>query len=182
MSYCDLGQIEALFQTKGHQQYAGEPVTQLEHALQTAQLAQADGSGVELITACLLHDVGHMANDLGDSPTLRGVDDRHQFHGVTALKKLFPQAVLAPIRLHVDAKRYLCATDAAYQDNLSEDSKRSLVLQGGIFSHEAAEKFIALPYAQDAARLRRWDDMAKMAGVCTPDLAHFMRIAAQCIH
>jgi len=173
-------EIKALFEARGGCQYSGEPVTQLEHALQSAQFAEAAGASDELITACLLHDVGHLANDQGETPTLRGVDDRHQFHGVSALKRLFGPAVLTPIRLHVDAKRYLCATDAGYWASLSDDSKRSLELQGGTYSAADAAEFIAQPYAQDAVKLRRWDDLAKVAGTRTPALAHFLEIAVRC--
>ena len=177
MSFDD---IKALFDARGGCQYSGEPVTQLEHALQSALLAEAAGASDELITACLLHDVGHMANDHGETPTLRGVDDKHQFHGVSALKGMFGPAVLKPIRLHVDAKRYLCATDAGYWTSLSQDSKRSLELQGGTYSAADAAKFIAQPYAADAVKLRRWDDLAKVAGKSTPDLAYFLKVAARC--
>src|SRR4051812_27583038 len=128
-----LAEIEALYLAKGDRQYSGEPVTQLEHALQTAQLAEEAGASDELVTACLLHDLGHMSNDEGDTPTLRGVDDRHQFHAVRELKRLFGPAVLNPIRLHVDAKRFLCATVPGYRESLSVDSKRSLALQGGTY-------------------------------------------------
>ena len=175
-----LDEIEALFAVKGGCQYDGEPVTQLEHALQCAQLAEAAGAGEELITACLLHDLGHMSNDQGKTPTLRGVDDKHQYHSVSVLKGVFSPAVLIPIRLHVDAKRYLCATDPGYWAALSQDSKRSLELQGGIYSAGDAAKFIARPYAQDAVKLRRWDDQSKVAGVKTPDLAHFLELAVRC--
>jgi phosphonate degradation associated HDIG domain protein len=175
-----LTEIRALFDAKGGCQYSGEPVIQLEHALQSAQLAEQAEAGAALVTACLLHDFGHMSNDMGETPTLRGVDDKHQFHGVSALTGMFGQAVLTPIRLHVDAKRYLCATDAGYWAGLSADSKRSLELQGGTFSAVEAAKFIAQPYAQDAVRLRRWDDLAKVAGIKTPDLAYYLKTAAQC--
>ena len=111
---------------------------------------------------------------------MRGVDDRHQFYGVSALKGTFGPAVLAPIRLHVDAKRYLCATEQGYWESLSEDSKRSLELQGGTYSAQDAAKFIAQPYAHDAVKLRRWDDQAKEAGCKTPELGHFLEIAARC--
>ena len=171
--------IRGLFDSRGGCQYSGEPVTQLEHALQCAQLAEQAGSSSVLTTACLLHDFGHMSNEQGETPTLRGVDDKHQYHGVSALKGLFPEAVLVPIRLHVDAKRYLCATDTGYWESLSDDSKRSLELQGGTYSAIEAAKFIAQPYAQDAVKLRRWDDSAKVAGVKTPDLAHFLDVAAR---
>ena len=175
-----LAGIKALFDAKGGRQYSGEPVSQLEHALQSAQLAEQAGAGAELITASLLHDLGHMSNDLGETPTLRGIDDRHQFHGVSALKGLFPEAVLTPIRLHVDAKRYLCAVDPAYWASLADDSRRSLELQGGEFSPEQAAKFIAQPFARDAVALRRWDDLAKAAGKTTPDFAHYERTMRAC--
>ncbi len=176
-----LAGIKTLIEAKGGCQYVGEPVTQLEHALQTAQLAEKAQAPAALITASLLHDLGHMSNDLGATPTLRGVDDKHQYHGVLALKGVFAEAVIDPIRLHVDAKRYLCAVDRAYWASLSQDSKRSLELQGGIFSPLEAARFIAQRYAQDAVRLRRWDDLAKIAGCATPDLEHYLKIAAACV-
>ncbi len=175
-----LQEIQLLFDAGGGRRYSGEAVTQLEHALQSAQLAEKAGAGNELITACLLHDFGHLANDEGDTPTLRGVDDRHQYYGVSALKNLFGPPVLTPIRLHVDAKRYLCATEERYYAGLSEDSKRSLDLQGGAYSATEAATFIAQPHALDAVRLRRWDDEAKVSGCRTPDLAHYLAIAAAC--
>lgn len=176
-----LDEIRTLFEHKGGSQYSGEPVSQLDHALQCAQLAEQAGASAELITACLLHDLGHLANDLGATPTLRGVDDKHQFHGALAMKAIFPESVRNPVLLHVDAKRYLCAAESGYWESLSADSKRSLGLQGGKFGAEEAEKFIAHPYAQDAVKLRRWDDLAKVAGVATPGLEHYLDIAASCV-
>ena len=173
--------IRSLIEAKGGCQYLGEPVTQLEHALQTAQLAERAQASNEVITASLLHDFGHMSNDLGATPTLHGIDDKHQYYAVLALKGLFPDAVLIPIRLHVDAKRYLCAVDRAYWAGLSEYSQRSLELQGGIFNPEEAAAFIAQPYAADAVALRRWDDLAKVAGCPTPSLEHYLEIAASCV-
>jgi phosphonate degradation associated HDIG domain protein len=179
-----LADIERLFAALGHRMYSGEPVTQLEHALQTAALAQEAGASAELITACLLHDLGHLLNDQGETPTLRGIDDRHQYVAIPRLRRLFSEAVLAPIRLHVDAKRYLCARGdgvldgPAYCAALSADSKRSLALQGGVFDDAQAQAFIEQPYAADAVRLRRWDDAAKVAGRRTPSLSHFLDIAA----
>jgi len=175
-----LTEIRTRFAAKGDCQYSGEPVSQLEHALQSGWLAEQEGASSALITASLLHDFGHMTSEYEGTPTLRGLDDKHQYHGMRALKHLFPDAVLTPIRLHVDAKRYLCAVDPQYWAGLSDDSKRSLVLQGGIYTHEEATEFIGQPYAQDAVQLRRWDDVAKLAGRQTPDLAHFLAIAKKC--
>lgn len=175
-----LDDIKTLFERRGDEMYAGEPVTQAEHALQTAALAEAAGADDELVTASLLHDLGHLLQDLGETPTLRGVDDVHQYAALPFLRGLFPERVLGGIRLHVDAKRYLCATRAPYHDSLSADSKRSLTLQGGVFSAAQAEAFIAQPGAPDAVKLRLWDDLAKTAGAETPPLAHFLDRARRC--
>ena len=175
-----LADIAQLFARHGAEQYSGEPVTQLEHALQTAHFAEQSEASDALVTACLLHDLGHLLNHQGETPTLRGIDDTHQYFALPFLRGLFPDAVLDPIRLHVDAKRYLCRANDGYWAKLSDDSKRSLELQGGIYSAEAAAKFIAQPFAQDAVSLRRWDDSAKVADCSTPDLEHYLSLAAQC--
>lgn len=175
--------IEQLFAARGARMYAGEPVTQREHALQSAQLAEDAQAPAPLVVAALLHDLGHLINDQGDTPTLRGVDDRHEYVALPFLRDLYGADVLQPIRLHVDAKRYLCArgdgkvVGAEYWANLSADSKRSLELQGGIFSASEADAFIAQPFAADAVQLRLWDDLAKTAGAATPPFEHYLAIA-----
>ena len=171
-----LSDICILFGRKGGRAYSGEPVTQLEHALQTAARAEEAGAPPALITAALLHDLGHMLNDQGETPTLRGVDDLHQFAALPFLRDSFGDDVLEPIKLHVDAKRYLCATRQGYYDALSPDSKRSLTLQGGIYSPQEAGAFIAKPHAADAVSVRLWDDLAKVANAPTPPLAHYVSI------
>jgi phosphonate degradation associated HDIG domain protein len=175
-----LRDIEGLFVAHGHIEYSGEGVTQLEHALQAAQLAEQAGAAPELVTAAFLHDLGHMLNLQGDTPTARGIDDQHQYFAIPFLRPLFPLAVIEAIRLHVDAKRALCAVEPGYYEALSEDSKRSLVLQGGVYSPDEAAAFRAKPYAEDAMRLRRWDDAAKLPGAATPPLGHYLGIAARC--
>jgi predicted HD phosphohydrolase len=132
------------------------------------------------VTAALLHDLGHMLNFQGETPTIRGIDDQHQYFAIPFLRGLFPAAVIEAIRLHVDAKRALCALEPGYYDALSEDSKRSLKLQGGIYSREEVATFLARPGAEDAMRVRRWDDAAKVPGAATPSLSHYLQIAAQC--
>jgi len=169
-----LDDIHALFNRRGGEMYSGEPVTQLEHALQSAALAEGEGADDELVTAALLHDLGHLVHEHGESPTLRGIDDVHQYAALPFLRGLFSDRVLGAIQGHVDAKRYLCATRPAYHEALSADSKRSLVLQGGIFSSEQAATFIVKPGAEEAVRLRLWDDLAKTAGLATPTLDHFL--------
>ena len=175
-----IADIELLFARHGANQYSGEPVTQLEHALQTAHLAEQSGADDALVTACLLHDLGHLLNDQGETPSLRGIDDTHQYFALPFLRGLFPDAVLESIKLHVDAKRYLCRANTEYHAKLSDDSKRSLALQGGVFSAEQAAAFIAQPSARDAVMLRQWDDLAKQAELQTPSLEHFLGRAARC--
>jgi len=169
-----ISDICILFSRKGGRAYDGEPVTQLEHALQTATRAAESGAAPSIVVAALLHDLGHLLNDQGETPTLRGVDDVHQYAALPFLRPLFGDDVLAPIKLHVDAKRYLCATRPDYYDALSLDSKRSLALQGGIFTADEAAAFIAQAHAKDAVSVRLWDDLAKIAGLPTPPLAHFV--------
>lgn len=175
-----LDEIEALFVRRGGEQYSGEPVTQLQHALQTAALAEAAGADDELVTAALLHDLGHLVQDLGETPTLRGVDDLHQFIAIPFLRGRFSERVLGAIGGHVDAKRWLCAVRPGYHEALSDDSRRSLVLQGGVFDEAQAAAFIARPGATEAVELRIWDDLAKDADAVTPPLAHFLARARRC--
>jgi phosphonate degradation associated HDIG domain protein len=172
-----LDDIRGLFARYGDIAYSGEPVTQLEHALQSAYLAEQEQASDALTVAALLHDLGHLLNLQGETPTERGIDDLHQYFALPFLRPLFGAEVLEPIRLHVDAKRCLCAIDASYYDSLSADSVRSLRLQGGVFDAEQARAFQALPYAADAIRLRRWDDLAKRADWPTPSLEHYLEIA-----
>jgi phosphonate degradation associated HDIG domain protein len=175
-----IDEIAALYERKGGRAYEGEGVTQIEHALQSAHLAEQAGAPPELVCAALLHDIGHLLNDRGETPTLRGVDDLHQYIALPFLRQDFPEALLGPIRLHVDAKRYLCATRPDYHDSLSEDSRRSLALQGGVFSAQEAERFIALPHAAEAVQVRLWDDAAKVAGAATPGFGHFESLLRAC--
>ncbi|KVP78040.1 phosphonate degradation HD-domain oxygenase [Burkholderia ubonensis] len=174
-----LEEIRGLYREHGHVAYGGEPVTQLEHALQSGLLAEEAGADDALVAAAFLHDLGHLLNRQGETPSARGIDDLHQYYVLPFLRPLLPDVVLEPIRLHVDAKRCLCRTDAGYFESLSPDSVRSLALQGGVFSEEEAAAFLRRPFAEDALRLRRWDDMAKVEGRATPDLDHYMEIVAR---
>jgi len=181
MKRLSLDAIATIYRERGMQQYSGEPVTQLEHALQSAHLAEQAGESDALVTAALLHDLGHLLHDLDGTPTLRGVDDDHQHRVAPFLRGLFPDTVIVAIQEHVSAKRYLCATRPAYHAGLSEDSKRSLCLQGGAFDPAQAQAFIAKEGAREAVRLRIWDDRAKIPGVRTPALEHFLERASRCV-
>jgi len=120
-----------------------------------------------------LHDIGHLLHEEGEQPALRGIDDQHEAIGADYLLPAFGPAVAEPVRLHVPAKRYLCATDPSYFARLSPGSVRSLVLQGGPFTSEEVSEFRALPFAEDAIHIRRWDEAAKVPAIPTPDLEHY---------
>jgi phosphonate degradation associated HDIG domain protein len=164
--------IELLL-TKGTRQYGGERVSQCEHALQTACRAARENAPAALVAAALLHDVGHLLHEEGEQPALRGIDDQHEAIGADYLLPVFGPAVAEPVRLHVPAKRYLCATDGGYFARLSPGSVRSLALQGGPFTSEEVAEFQALPFAEDAIRIRRWDEAAKVPRIPTRDLEHY---------
>jgi phosphonate degradation associated HDIG domain protein len=154
--------------------YGLSNVTQLQHALQSASLAEARHEPPGLVAAALLHDIGHMIHDLGEDPARDGVDDKHEVRAAEWLSTYFGPEVTEPIRLHVPAKRYLCAVDPDYRNKLSEDSARSLVLQGGPMSPEEVTAFRLTPHYDAAVRLRRYDDLAKDPDAPTPSLRHFL--------
>jgi phosphonate degradation associated HDIG domain protein len=178
MAVCD--DITALFETLGAQRYGGEAVSQLAHALQAATLAEAAGAPAPLIGAALLHDIGHLVDDGDEGQAEQGIDARHEARGAAWLVRHFPPSVTGPIRLHVAAKRYLCAAEPEYLDRLSPASKISMAAQGGPMSREAAKAFLAQPFARDAIALRRWDDLAKDPDRRTPGVYHFIATLETC--
>ncbi|MEK9971162.1 MAG: phosphonate degradation HD-domain oxygenase [Ferrovibrio sp.] len=173
-----LDQIMELLEKAGAERYGMEAVSQLEHALQCAMHAERTGSSPELITACLLHDIGHLVGDGDEGEAESGVDAGHEHLAADWLERYFPAAVTEPVRLHVDAKRYLCQAEPHYWAGLSQASKTSLEVQGGIYSDSEAAGFIARPHAADAVLLRRWDDAAKTPKLKTPDLSHYRSVVA----
>lgn len=166
-------QLIDCFHRQGESQYGGECINQREHALQTAWLAEQSGASGTLVAAALLHDVGHLLHHLPNDAPDKGIDDVHEQVGYDYLCNLFPDTVTEPVRLHVDAKRYLCAADSSYYDQLSPPSVTSLHLQGGPMSQEEAAEFEANAHFQDAVSLRRWDDLAKDPERQTPPLDHY---------
>jgi [1-hydroxy-2-(trimethylamino)ethyl]phosphonate dioxygenase len=171
-----MGVIESvirLFSERGQDAYFGEAVTQAEHALQTAHLAQKSGAANELIAAALLHDVGHLLHGLPEDVAEQGIDARHEYVGAGWLARHFIPAVAGPVWLHVAAKRYLCAVDPDYTSGLSSASRASLKLQGGPFTPEEVAHFQQHPFWKAAVALRRWDDSAKVPGLVVPGLQHY---------
>jgi phosphonate degradation associated HDIG domain protein len=173
--------IAGLIDGKGERGYGLSLVNQRAHALQAALLAEQSGCAEALITAALLHDIGHMVHDLGEDPAAEGVDDRHEELGHAFLSRYFGPEVTEPVRLHVAAKRYLCGTEPDYFGRLSSDSVRSLALQGGPMSAEEASAFAATPGAAEAVQLRRFDEGAKVKGLTTPPVAHFLPQVRRCL-
>jgi phosphonate degradation associated HDIG domain protein len=168
-----LERVEWLFAERGGGAYHGESVTQLEHALQCAALAERDGRPAAVIAAALLHDVGHLLHGRGEDYLDHGVNDRHEDLGARFLARAFGSAVTEPVRLHVPAKRYLCAARPGYLDALSPASVRSLELQGGPMTAAEVAEFEAHLHFATAIAVRAYDDRAKVVGLLTPPFAHF---------
>lgn len=169
-----------LFRDRGAAAYFGEAVSQTDHARQTAAVAGSQGAPAALVVAALLHDVGHLLHAEGEDAADLGIDTRHEAAGAAWLTQWFGAAVCEPVRLHVAAKRYLCAVDADYAARLSAASRQSLALQGGAFTPEEAAAFAAQPYALDAVALRRWDDAGKCPGLVIPELDHYRGLLERC--
>jgi len=174
-------EIIGLWQERGHSMYGGEEVSQLQHALQAATLAQQANADDALITAGLLHDVGHLLHDLDDDAPDHGIDDRHEALGAAYLEKYFNEKVVRLVQLHVEAKRYLCATEKGYFESLSEPSVQSLALQGGVMNVQEISVFEAEPYFAEAVQLRRFDDLAKDPAMKTAEMSSFAQHIEHCL-
>ncbi len=162
----ELGDLMA---DRGRHNY-GEQVTITEHCLLTAAAAERSGESDTLVAACLLHDVGHFLDEPDDA---YGIHSHGDLGGDWVARRFGP-AISEPVRMHVDAKRYLCATEAGYHDLLSPASQYTLTKQGGPMTADEAARFVARPYSEDAVRLRRHEDGdGKRAAVEMPELAHF---------
>jgi len=168
-----VDEIFRVFREYGSGAYLGEPVSMTEHMLQSAYAAEQDGAPPRLVAAALLHDYGHFIHEQEEDAAEHGIDTRHEDVGHAFLSKHFGPEIAEPIRLHVAAKRYLCAIDPSYLGELSPASIHSLELQGGPYSAAEVASFEASPHAADAVRLRRYDDIGKVAGLETPDLEHY---------
>jgi phosphonate degradation associated HDIG domain protein len=173
--------IMTIVETRGHTAYGAEAVSQYEHAVQSAMLAEQAGSPPALIAAALLHDIGHMVSAEGERSAERGVDAMHERIGQKYLRRWFGPDVTEPVALHVAAKRYLCAAEPAYRAALSPASERSLMLQGGPFTPSEMAAFLQGVHAEAAIALRRWDDEAKVPGLPLTPLVHFEPLLRQAL-
>ncbi len=166
----------------GGSDYHGEAVTQLEHALQAAQLARQENAPVPLVVAALLHDIGHLLEEASHQSHALERDLAHEALGADWLdQRGFPAEVVEPIRLHVPAKRYLCRAEPGYFGALSPASVASLKAQGGPMSEEESRQFQSRPHFQSALRLRRWDELAKVPQLQVPGLDSYRELVSQCV-
>lgn len=165
--------VMALFVDHGSTAYFGESVSMTEHALQAAHFAQAAAAPPALILAALLHDVGHLLEAVPQDIAEWHDDAHHEEIGSRWLASRFPAEISEPVRLHVPAKRYLCATDTHYFSTLSPASVVTLKLQGGPMTAYEVAKFETQPYHSEAVRLRRWDDQGKVTGLATANVASY---------
>jgi phosphonate degradation associated HDIG domain protein len=177
-----ISKIVNAFEQRGSGRYGKESVTQLQHALQSGQLAEDSGADNRLITAALLHDIGHILGDHAMSTDCElNLDDKHEAIGYHFLRQHFGNAVADPVRLHVVAKRYLCTMNTEYEGKLSPTSLKSYQDQGGTMSADEVEQFEAEPYFREALRLRHWDDTAKDPDAAVPNLIDFMHFVELCL-
>ena len=165
-----LGEI---FARNAAEEYLGEPVTIAEHMLQGAQLAEQAGAADEVVAAALLHDIGHFTHEFPADAADLGIDSKHEEAGARVIERYFPRIVVDCVRYHVDAKRYLCATNPKYFDRLSEASIHSLNLQGGPMTDAEAEAFAENTNLKDILRVRVWDEEGKDPAKVTPGFDHY---------
>ncbi|MGW3284880.1 2-trimethylaminoethylphosphonate dioxygenase [Streptomyces sp. NPDC001002] len=173
-----LDGLAELFAGEGAGAYLGEEVTMAQHMLQAAARAEEAGAPGPLVVAALLHDIGHFQGPVSGEELMAGTDNRHSHTGADRLADWFGPEVTGPIRLHVAAKRYLCAVEPEYFDLLSEASVFTLQVQGGPMSPAEVAEYEANPYAADGVAVRRWDDEGKDPEASAPDFAHFRPLLA----
>jgi [1-hydroxy-2-(trimethylamino)ethyl]phosphonate dioxygenase len=174
-------EILAIFHKRGSDAYFGESVSMTEHALQAAHFAQTAAAPPALIVAALLHDIGHLVDDVPSDIADWTVDAHHEQIGSRWLATRFRPDVSEPVRLHVPAKRYLLATDAEYFAKLSPASVITLKLQGGPMATHEVAKFETERFHKEAVRVRQWDDQGKVAGLQTPSLADYRALIEELI-
>jgi phosphonate degradation associated HDIG domain protein len=166
-------QIRDLFSERGYLAY-GEGVSELQHALQAASLAQKDNASHNQIVAALLHDIGHLLHELPENVAEQGIDGHHERIGEKWLEKYFGPEISQPVRLHVAAKRYQCTVNSGYLAQLSPASLKSFILQGDKMNRDEVSAFEKNPFFKNALQLRTWDDNAKDPEMETPLLEHYL--------
>lgn len=173
--------IAGIFERRGAEDYLGEAVSMAEHMLQGAVLAERDGAPEELVAAALLHDIGHFTSEFGAMSPGDKRDNFHEEAGARVLEPFFPPVITECVRLHVPAKRYLCATGKGYYAQLSEASRHTLALQGGPMTAEEVREFESNPFHKQAVRVRIWDDEGKKPGITTPGFSHYLPLLTRVV-
>ena len=166
-------EVKGLFDSAKAEEYLGEDITLVEHMIQCAELAKRENAPSWLVVAALLHDIGHILVPDAKTAQDSGVDLHHDEVGAEWIALRFPANVVAAVKLHVDAKKYLVETDIEYLDKLSAASKITLEIQGGGFTQEQSAEFITRPFAHEAVQLRHWDDAGKVRGAVMSSLEDF---------
>lgn len=168
-------EIISLYGEYGSEDYIGEPVSQLEHMCQSAELAEKEGYDEEVILAAFFHDIGHLCEHIMDTKQMDGygvVD--HEKMGADFLRsKGFSETIASLVENHVQAKRYLTYRYPEYYDQLSPASKKTLEFQGGVMTVAEAEAFEADPLFALHIQVRRWDDAAKLTAQPLPSLEKY---------
>jgi [1-hydroxy-2-(trimethylamino)ethyl]phosphonate dioxygenase len=176
-----ITEIRRLFLERGDSAYGSEAVSQREHALQAAHFARQSGATAALVTAALLHDIGHLLHHLPDRAPDQGIDDLHEQLAGRWLARWFGPEVIEPVRMHVAAKRYLCAVEPGYRETLSPPSLISLALQGGPMTASEVEAFRESPHAAAALALRRFDDAAKDPTLQVPGVDEYLPLIEEAL-
>ena len=171
-----LNKIENIITERGTDSYLGEEVTMEQHMLQTALLAETEDGSDSAIAGALLHDIGHYSEAFAEEALEQGLNNYHEDSGAQILEGTFPEDVVASVKFHVSAKRYLCATDTNYFNCLSEASVHSLKLQGGPMDKHEILEFEKNPHLELCLKVRRWDDSAKVPGIKTPPFSHYLPV------
>ena len=181
-----LKRVEIIFgfyEKHGNEDYIGEPVSQLEHMCQSAQLAEGEGFDEEVILAAFFHDLGHL---ITQGPTTEMMGEfgvkRHEQLGADFLRSLgFSEKIAQLVENHVQAKRYLTFRYPDYYTKLSEASKQTLIYQGGPMKEEEALKFEKDPLFEVSLRMRTWDEEAKLTDLPLPSLTRYKEMALRAL-
>lgn len=174
-----IGLVFDLYRKFGQEDYIGEPVSQIEHMSQSAQIAENEGHDEEVILAAFFHDIGHLCVNQGEVKTMDGYGVlSHEKIGADFLRMLgFPERIAKLVENHVQAKRYLTYRHPAYFEKLSEASRKTLEFQGGKMTEEEAVAFETDPLFELSLKMRTWDEMAKEENVPLPDLDNYILMA-----
>ena len=168
-------EIMSFYEQNGGEEYAGEKITQLEHMVQAAQLAEEQGYDEETVLAAFMHDIGHICeaghgdNEMGEF----GIKDHEEIGADYLKEKGFSKKVVRLVQSHVEAKRYLTFKNPDYYNHLSEASKKTLEYQGGRMEEDEANAFEHYPLFDLIIKMRKWDEQAKIEHKPLPALVHY---------